>query len=120
MIWWPDALTRTAGAPLFLDLPACGGNGCNERKPSGAGDDPNSTLQGDCKPEEQPMDRGEGDSSSRKPGGGGGSSVAEAKGGQEEASRGGTNGETKGAGRGLTSLGDLPSLGKKKLVSRKN
>ncbi len=103
---------------LSLDLSARIGSGCNERKPSGADDDPNSTLQGDRKSEQQPTDRGEGDSSSRKPGGGGGgSSAAQAKGGQEEASRNGGNGETKGAGRGLTSLGDLPSLGKKKLVS---
>lgn len=53
--------------------------------------------------------------SSSRTRGGCSSAVAEAKGGQEADSG---NGDEKGAGRGLTSLGDLPSLGKKMVSQR--
>lgn len=88
---------------------------CNEGKPEGTGD---SSSAADADRKQHPTEGERAKASSSRKRGNGSSAVAEAKGGEEAGSRDVGDGDEKGAGRGLTSLGDLPSLGRKMVSPR--
>lgn len=90
-------------------------NRCSEGKPEGTGS-PSSAAEAGRKQHLTETETVEG-SSFRKPGGCS-SAVAEAKGAQGTVSGDGGGDDEKGAGPGLASLGDLPSLGKKMVSQR--
>ena len=88
----------------------------NEGKPESTGD-PSSAADADHKQHPSEGERAKEASSSRKRGGGS-SAVAEAKRAEEDGSGDVRDSDEKGAGRGLASLGDLPSLGRKMVSPR--
>lgn len=87
----------------------------NDTKPEDTGH-PRSATDTGSKQHATERERVKGASSRKRDGGR--SAVAEAKGAQEAASGDGEEGDEKGAGRGLASLGDLPSLGRKMVSPR--
>lgn len=102
-----DVLRSPMSSPA---LPTDAAARCSEGKPEGTSD-LRSAANADRT--QHPTEREKVNGSSSRKRDGGSCAVAESKGGEEALAGNGGDGDERGAGRGLASLGDLPSLGRK-------